>query len=418
MMNGQEKSDSGIVAGKPTNKSGQPAAELVEPRPETKGNAEQQHMHPIDLLMASQTNHQLGQPGSSDSNEISNVHAPIDSQQDATPNRGKSSVPAEVDGLPKTIKRTPLMAKRLSQLIKKFKAPLLVPARPLATPVLQYDRSPGSEDNFRSSDEFDLPEGCNATGWKDLHVSGSASIASIEQVSRLNPSPESPVIVLDVREESHAIVGGFPGTWRVPNNWANVGKSREEVLADERDRIHALKGEETVQMLHRKDVKNEVDNPRSVTLSRPQIFSEEEVVRAAGAKYVRLMVSDHLGPRAEDVDAFIEMERGMAAHEKLHVHCGVGQGRTGIFIAMHDMLRNSSRVSFEDIINRQLAFNPGRALDFHKNIAHEERSDFRNDRLEFISLFYEYSKANSNGQPLLWSEWLDLHSPEGTDNER
>lgn len=45
MMNGQEKSDSGIVAGKPTNKAGQPAAELVEPRPGAKGNAEQQHMH-------------------------------------------------------------------------------------------------------------------------------------------------------------------------------------------------------------------------------------------------------------------------------------------------------------------------------------------------------------------------------------
>jgi RNA-directed DNA polymerase len=45
MTNGQEKSDSGIVAGKPTNKAGQPAAELVEPRPGAKGNAEQQHMH-------------------------------------------------------------------------------------------------------------------------------------------------------------------------------------------------------------------------------------------------------------------------------------------------------------------------------------------------------------------------------------
>jgi RNA-directed DNA polymerase len=45
MMDGQEKSDSGIVAAKPTNKAGSPAAELVEPRPGTKGNAEQQRMH-------------------------------------------------------------------------------------------------------------------------------------------------------------------------------------------------------------------------------------------------------------------------------------------------------------------------------------------------------------------------------------
>jgi hypothetical protein len=42
MMHGREKSDSAIVAGKPTNKAGQPAAEPVEPRVEAKGNASQQ----------------------------------------------------------------------------------------------------------------------------------------------------------------------------------------------------------------------------------------------------------------------------------------------------------------------------------------------------------------------------------------
>ena len=42
MMHGSEKSDPVIVAGKPTNKAGQPAAEPVEPRAEAKGNASQQ----------------------------------------------------------------------------------------------------------------------------------------------------------------------------------------------------------------------------------------------------------------------------------------------------------------------------------------------------------------------------------------
>ena len=42
MMHGHEKSDSVIVAAKPANKAGQPAAEPVEPRAETKGNASQQ----------------------------------------------------------------------------------------------------------------------------------------------------------------------------------------------------------------------------------------------------------------------------------------------------------------------------------------------------------------------------------------
>ena len=44
-MHDPEKSNSGRVAAKPTNKAGQPAAEPVEPRPGTKGNADQQSMH-------------------------------------------------------------------------------------------------------------------------------------------------------------------------------------------------------------------------------------------------------------------------------------------------------------------------------------------------------------------------------------
>src|SRR5437016_8143245 len=45
MMHGREKSDSAIVAGKPTNKAVPTAAEPVEPRAGTKGNASQQSTH-------------------------------------------------------------------------------------------------------------------------------------------------------------------------------------------------------------------------------------------------------------------------------------------------------------------------------------------------------------------------------------
>ena len=44
MMHGRGESDSATVAGKPTNKAERSAAEPVEPRAETKGNADQQTM--------------------------------------------------------------------------------------------------------------------------------------------------------------------------------------------------------------------------------------------------------------------------------------------------------------------------------------------------------------------------------------
>ena len=45
MMHGREKSDSAIVAGKPTNKADPTAAEPVERRAGAKGNANQQSTH-------------------------------------------------------------------------------------------------------------------------------------------------------------------------------------------------------------------------------------------------------------------------------------------------------------------------------------------------------------------------------------
>ena len=45
MMHGCGKSDFAIVAEKPANKAEQSAAESVEPRAETKGNANQQSTH-------------------------------------------------------------------------------------------------------------------------------------------------------------------------------------------------------------------------------------------------------------------------------------------------------------------------------------------------------------------------------------
>ena len=44
-MNRNEESDPTVLASKPTNKAGRPVAEPVEPRPGTKGNADQQSTH-------------------------------------------------------------------------------------------------------------------------------------------------------------------------------------------------------------------------------------------------------------------------------------------------------------------------------------------------------------------------------------
>jgi hypothetical protein len=52
MTHGREKSDSAIVAGKPTNKTEQSVAESAEPRAEAKGNANQQSTRRAPVIPA------------------------------------------------------------------------------------------------------------------------------------------------------------------------------------------------------------------------------------------------------------------------------------------------------------------------------------------------------------------------------
>ena len=51
MMNGREKSDSAILATKPANNAGKPAAEWVERRAGTKGNTGQPHTRTVSCIV-------------------------------------------------------------------------------------------------------------------------------------------------------------------------------------------------------------------------------------------------------------------------------------------------------------------------------------------------------------------------------
>ena len=54
------------------------------------------------------------------------------------------------------------------------------------------------------------------------------------------PKLHGPVTVFDLRQEDHAFVNGEPISWFATNNWANVGKTHAEIVAEEEARVRAL----------------------------------------------------------------------------------------------------------------------------------------------------------------------------------
>ncbi|MBO0694928.1 MAG: protein tyrosine phosphatase, partial [Verrucomicrobia bacterium] len=88
-----------------------------------------------------------------------------------------------------------------------------------------------------------------------------------------------------------------------------------------------------------------------------------------------------------------------------HFHCEAGLGRTTTFMVLYDMLRNATRVSLEDIVRRQAILGYGYDV-LQPPEAGNWKAPYMTERAEFIRVFYDYARANPNGRPQLWSEWL------------
>jgi hypothetical protein len=286
------------------------------------------------------------------------------------------------------------------------------PVRPTGSPVLILDidltQASTLPRNFRTTDDL-LKANDGKTpstiGLIDLHASGGGEF-SADNLKHLLARMQGPVTIFDLRQETHIFVNGLPVSWYASRDWANVGRSQTEIEKAEAKWVQSLDPGSEIAVRPGHPVKHgNADSvvPQQVTVK--EASTERDLVSAARTGYVRVAVTDHTRPLDEAVDRFIVAVRALPENAWAHFHCEAGLGRTTTFMVLYDMLRNASRVSLEDIVRRQAILSHGYDVLQPAGPANWKAS-YMAERAEFVRAFYEYARANPNGRPQLWSEWL------------
>ncbi|GGI44829.1 protein-tyrosine-phosphatase [Paenibacillus marchantiophytorum] len=241
----------------------------------------------------------------------------------------------------------------------------------------------------------------NLAGLAELQASGSGMFSEKGLHCMNETIGHKPLMIIDLRQESHGFVNGMAVSWYGLNNNANKNLRDEEVRAEERRLLDALAVTPaiTFDVLEGKSIQLEgpVTDPK-------QVLTEEELVTGEGFGYQRFFVSDHHRPLDVVVDQFITFVKALSPGVWLHFHCRGGVGRTTSFLLMYDMLRNVGIVTKEDIMRRHIQIGGKDMTDADPNDALKYGPAM--ERLAFIHTFYEYCIHNyRDGYSTCWSDW-------------
>lgn len=202
---------------------------------------------------------------------------------------------------------------------------------------------PTKDGNYRSGRRLDPP--LRASGSHQLDAAMLTSV--VDRIA--NDGPElHRILIVDLRQESHAFVDGRAVSWCADRDWSNVGQPPAWIARDEQCQLEKLAAApETIIFAVRKGVDGEIQIVGTAPLHVVRAETEEMVVARLQSRfelsYFRLHVTDHCAPEDDAVRTFLQLLGNVAPTTWVHFHCHGGDGRTTTFLTMYDMLTMATR---------------------------------------------------------------------------
>lgn len=235
---------------------------------------------------------------------------------------------------------------------------------------------PDLQPNIKYTNEYEWPAQFRLSE-DGISASGQFSIKGYEKI--FEEQANKKLIVIDLRREFHGFIDGYPISWKLNGSYGyNENLTVSEIELGEAALLRDLIGFQT----------------------------ERNLVESSGASYIRFPIADHSFPRGEEVDQFIELIQSIGPDSWIHIHCAGGSGRTTTFLAMLDMMKNSSSYTVDEILRRQEAIGGGILYDPEVHYADQpERIPGAIERAAFLQRFHQYCLENPTFSTS-WTSWL------------
>lgn len=243
-------------------------------------------------------------------------------------------------------------------------------------------------------------------GLKDLHALGSAQFSEL-QLQKVKQFIGTSFTIVDLRQESHGFLNGNAISWYGDFDWANLGKTNQEVDQDQQRRLTALKNQShvIVSVILHKSIEGAINKTQLLNMPIQTVFSEQELAQHLNLGYQRFYVTDRRAPIPSEVDRFVVFMKNLPKDQWVYFHCREGKGRTTTFMSMADMMRNAKSVSLDDIVNRQAALGGIDLLREHSKKGLGKK--FVDQRIIFIKTFYAYCVQNNDNFATSFSNWMN-----------
>jgi Inositol hexakisphosphate len=276
-----------------------------------------------------------------------------------------------------------------------------------ATLIINAHDKSGLPRNYRATSDVSKLDGNKAlaVGLEKLRASASGQFSAKGLTAVLRRAGGRPVVVLDLRQESHGFVGGAAVSWFGIRNAANSGKSGDQISRDESDLLAGLTGHTTITVkeVTSKSTDRAIEHSKDVQLPVDGVRSEEDLVRSTGAGYTRVYAADYMPFTNDEVDQLVTFWQSRPAGSWLHLHCAAGDGRTTQALALFDMLENAGAVSLKNIVDRQHELGGTPLLSVDSKTSWRKEAAIA--RAALVRRFYDYAREHPRGEGETWSSW-------------